>query len=273
MQPIGILDSGVGGLSVLSEIHRLLPHEALFYVADQAHLPYGEKTLEEVRHYSEGITRFLLAQGAKLIVIACNTASAAALHPLRQTFPDVPFVGLEPAIRPASQRTQAGKIAVIATAATFQGELYASLIERYAYDLDVIAQACPELVALAERGGPWEDEDYMAVADLLADIRESGADELVLGCTHFPFLRPLLQSALPHSEIIDPAPAVARQVARLLDYDPDSPPLAFSAQTPIYATSGPGDRFQAQIANLLKLSYPPPVLSRKWAWGGGGVVG
>ena len=214
---IGILDSGIGGLSILRELAALLPHENLLYIADQAHLPYGTRPLEEVQQYTEAITRYMLAQGVKIIVVACNTASAAALYHLREVFPAMSFVGMEPAVRPAAQGTTQGKIAVIATAATFQGQLYASLVERFAADIEVITRACPELVVLAERGGAWTINDYAFVWELMADIRASQADQLVLGCTHFAFVKPLLQAALGEKvAIIDPAPAVARQAARVL---------------------------------------------------------
>ncbi|HNS38606.1 MAG TPA: aspartate/glutamate racemase family protein, partial [Anaerolineaceae bacterium] len=126
--PIGIFDSGVGGLSVVRAIQRILPEHPLIYLADQAHVPYGPRPLEEVRQFSESITRYLLGQGARLIVVACNTASAAALHALRATFPDIPFVGMEPAVKPAAEQTVTGVVGVLATPATFQGALYASVV-------------------------------------------------------------------------------------------------------------------------------------------------
>lgn len=249
--PLGVMDSGIGGLSVLREIRRLLPQVDLLYVADQANLPYGPRSLAEVQGFSEGITRFLLEQGAGAIVIACNTASAAALHYLRQTFPTVPFVGLEPAVRPAARDTQHGKIAVIATEATFQGQLYASLIERYAENINVVTRACPELVTLAERGAPYTPDDYALVADSLRSIRESGADQLVLGCTHFTFLTPLIQAAIGESmRIIDPAPAVARQVERIAQEKNLLPNHQRQGRT-VYMTTGHKARFVRQIKQLL----------------------
>ena len=131
--PLGILDSGIGGLSVAREIQQHLPHENIIYLADQVHLPYGQRPLDEVRRFMEGITHFMQAQDVKLLVVACNTASAAALQHLRRTFSDtIPFVGMEPALRPAARDTASGRIGVIATAATFQGALFASLIDRFA---------------------------------------------------------------------------------------------------------------------------------------------
>ncbi|OQX61535.1 MAG: glutamate racemase, partial [Anaerolinea sp. 4484_236] len=136
--PIGIFDSGVGGLSVLRAIRQQMPAENLLYFADQGHVPYGPRTLEEVRAFSESITDFLLEQSAKLIVVACNTASAAALHYLRESFPDMPFVGMEPAVKPAAEHTNSGVVGVLATPATFQGALYASVVERFAKEVTVL---------------------------------------------------------------------------------------------------------------------------------------
>ena len=254
---IGVLDSGVGGLSVLREIKARLPEQDLIFVADQINLPYGPRQLSEVQQFSEGISRFLVDAGAHVIVIACNTASAAALHDLRATFPQIPFVGMEPAIRPASRDTLRGKIGVIATAATFQGKLYASLLERYAKGVDVIPRACPELVLLAERGAPWTSDDYQLVADLLADLRAADVDQLVLGCTHFPFVEPLLRAAMGEDvAIVDPAPAIARQVERVLEAPAEDGQV-------IYHTTGDADRLRRQIQGLLG-DADPNVQPLRW---------
>ncbi len=249
--PIGVLDSGIGGLSVLQEIQKRLPHEHLIFVADQAHLPYGPRSLQEVQQFSEGITRYFLSQGAKLIVLACNTASAAALHYLRAKFPDVPFVGMEPAIKPAARDTKTGVIGVIATAATFQGELYASLLDRFAQDITVVTRPCPELVTLAERGNPWTESDIREVREILSPIIHAKADQLVLGCTHFSFLKPVLRAALPeHVAIIDPGPAVARQVERVLN---EKHLLANRNQMgkTVYYTTASADHLRRQMNGLM----------------------
>ncbi len=214
---IGVFDSGVGGLSVWREVVRHLPHEDTLYLADQRHVPYGVRSLDEVRAFAEGITRFLIAQGAKIIVIACNTASAAALHDLRRIFPEVPFVGMEPAVKPAAERSQNGIVGVIATEATFQGELFASLLERYASDVDVLTQVCPGLVDAVESGALDAPETEALLQTCLTPLVEAGIDQLVLGCTHYPFLRPTIQRVVSDNiAIIDPAPAVARQTGRVL---------------------------------------------------------
>jgi glutamate racemase len=215
--PIGIFDSGVGGLSVVREIMALLPAQPIIYLADQAHAPYGQRPLTEIRALSEGVARFLLAEGAGVIVIACNTASAAALHGLRAQFPTVPFVGMEPAVKPAVERTRTGQVGVIATAATFQGELFASLLDRYAGRVVIHTQICPELVPLVEAGELDSPRTRGAVTQYLAPLLAAEIDQLVLGCTHYPFLRPLIEEiAGAGVAVIDPAPAVARQAGRVL---------------------------------------------------------
>jgi glutamate racemase len=207
----------VGGLSVWREIARQLPHEDTLYLADQAHVPYGLRQIAEVRQFSEGITRFLLAQGAKVIVVACNTASAAALRHLRRTFPDVPFVGMEPAVKPAAERTRNRVVGVIATPATFQGELFASLVERYAGDVRVITRVCPGLVEAVEAGALDTPATEALLRESLTPLVEAGVDQLVLGCTHYPFLRPAIERVVGAGvTVIDPAPAVARQTRRVL---------------------------------------------------------
>jgi glutamate racemase len=214
---VGVFDSGVGGLSVARELMHQQPAQPLIYLADQAHTPYGQRALPEIRGLAEAITRFLLGQGARVIVIACNTASAAALHWLRHEFPGVPFVGMEPAVKPAAEHTRCGRVGIMATAATFQGELFASLLDRYAGNVTVRTQVCPELVPLVEAGELDSERTRQAVRSYLTPLLEAGVDQLVLGCTHYPFLRPIIEEvAGPGVEIIDPAPAVARQAGRVL---------------------------------------------------------
>ena len=149
--PIGVFDSGVGGLSVLSAIRELLPNQAMIYIADQAHVPYGTRSLEEVRQFSTGITRFLIDQGSKLIVVACNTASVASLKSLREEFTDIPFVGMEPAVKPAAEQTHSRVVGVLATYATFQGAMYASVVERFAQGVTILQDHCPGLVTEIEK--------------------------------------------------------------------------------------------------------------------------
>ena len=216
-RPIGVFDSGVGGLSVWREIVRQAPYEDTIYLADQAHVPYGRRSLAEVQRYAKAIVRFLLDRGAEVIVVACNTASAAALRDLRRTFPQVPFVGMEPAVKPAAERTTNGVVAVIATEATFQGELFASLLERYACGVEVLTQVCPGLVEAVEGGTLEALETEALLRQCLAPLVEAAVDQLVLGCTHYSFLRPTIERIIGEGiAVIDPAPAVARQTGVVL---------------------------------------------------------
>jgi len=256
---VGIFDSGVGGLSVWREVVRQLPHEQTLYLADQAHVPYGHRRLAEVRGFSEGITRFLLDLGAKIIVVACNTASAAALHRLRSTFPDVPFVGMEPAVKPAVERTRNGVVGVIATPATFQGQLFASLLERYAGDVQVLTQICPGLVEAVEAGALDTPETEMLVRECVSPLVEASVDQLVLGCTHYPFLRPAIERMIGEGvTVVDPAPAVARQTGRVLArLGLASIPSADAARRRdraghhVFYTSGDAATFASMIGQLL----------------------
>ena len=195
-----------------------MPNEEIIFVADQAHVPYGPRPLEEVRFFSEQITRFLMGEGARLIVVACNAASAAALHHLRTTFPGFPFVGMEPAIKPAAETTRTGVVGVLATPATFQGALYASVIERFAGGVRVIQDTCPGLVAQIEAGELDGRETRAILEKALLPMLAAGIDTVVLGCTHYPFVIPLIQEISgPGVRVIDPAPAVARQAKRVLE--------------------------------------------------------
>jgi glutamate racemase len=215
--PVGIFDSGVGGLSVLHAIREQLPDQDLLYFADQAHVPYGSRSLLEVRSFCEAITRYLLAQGCPLIVVACNTASAAALGYLRKVFTDVPFVGMEPAIKPAAEQTQTGVVGVLATPATFQSELYASVVERFASGVTLLQDPCPGLVAQIEKGDFNGAKTRQILKKALLPMLEKHIDTIVLGCTHYPFIIPLIREiAGDKVRVIDPAPAVARQTVRLL---------------------------------------------------------
>lgn len=249
--PIGVFDSGVGGLSVWRELVRQLPHEDTLYLADQAHVPYGSRVLAEVRAFSEGITRFLLAWGAKAIVVACNAASAAALHHLRATFPEVPFVGMEPALKPAAENTATGVVGVIATPATFQGELFASLVERFASDVKVLTRACPGLVEAVEAGELDTPNTEALLQECLAPLVDAGIDRLVLGCTHYPFLTPLIEQVVGSAvTVIDPSPAVARQTRRVLARQGLEAALGRGGQHVFY-TSGVVDSFAAMVERLV----------------------
>lgn len=216
--PIGVFDSGVGGLSVLREVRALMPQENIIYFGDQGHVPYGPRPMKQIQDFSEGITRFLLAQNAKIIVVACNTASAAALKYLRETFPDVQFVGMEPAVKPAAEKTQTGKVGVLATPATFQGALYASVVERFANGVELFQNTCSGLVQQIERGNLNGDDTKKILEDALHPMLEKNIDTVVLGCTHYPFVIPLIEWIVGEKvRVIDPAPSVAKQVKRLVE--------------------------------------------------------
>ncbi len=271
LQPIGIFDSGIGGLTVLRAIHQLMPDEPLLYLADQEHVPYGLRSLEEVRHFSEVITSYLLDQGSRLIVVACNTASAAALKYLRQVFPEVPFVGMEPAVKPAAERTHSGVVGVLATPATFQGALYASVVERFGRGVKLLQHTCPGLVAQIENGELESIETFRILEEALKPMLEQGIDTVVLGCTHYPFVIPLIQQIVgPEVRVIDPAPAVARQVQRLLVasnlLDLDSPSREDVPGKPRnllhFITTGDPVRMEAILPGLI--GEKAPVESLIW---------
>ena len=211
---IGVFDSGLGGLSVVREVLALEPSAHILYVGDRAWAPYGERTLDDVRARSETITAHLLDAGADTVAIACNTASAAALAHMRARHPRRVFVGMEPAVKPAVALTKTGTIGVLATPATFQGALYASVVDRFAAGTRVIDAPCPGWMQLVE--DPPDEATIRSVLERdLHPILQGGADVLVLGCTHYPFLRHHIEAiAGPGVAIVDPGVAVARQVIR-----------------------------------------------------------
>ncbi len=260
--PIAVFDSGVGGLSVWREIVRQLPEQSTLYIADQAHIPYGPRPLEEIRRYAEGIARFALAQGARVIVVACNTASGAALQHLRQAFPEVAFVGMEPAVKPAVEHTQRGIVGVIATPATFQGELFRRLVARYAGQVQVLTQTCPGLVERVEAGALNTPDTRAALHEYLHPLLEAGIDQLVLGCTHYPFLSEAIAEVVgPEVALIDPAPAVARQVGRVLEARGLRAPQGSVGHHHFYTTGDPA-RLAEQAQRLV--GYTGPVSALQW---------
>jgi glutamate racemase len=259
-QPIGIFDSGVGGLSVLRHVRARLPHERLLYVADQAHVPYGSRSAAEIRQLSLAITHFLLAREAKLIVVACNTASAAALTYLRETLPAVPFVGMEPAVKPAAAQTRSGKVGVLATPGTFGSPRYATLMARFARNVMVFEDPCTGLVAQIEAGYVDDPATEALLRGCLRPMLAAGVDTLVLGCTHYPFVQPLIERTAAQLvedagletavAIIDPAPAVARQTARVLAQRGLLAPVTQVGGVELL-TSGDAARFAALSRSLL----------------------
>jgi glutamate racemase len=215
--PIGIFDSGLGGLTVVREILGQLPAERVVYVGDTGHAPYGERTREEIRDFSLGIGRFLTrVKGCRAIVVACNTATAAGVDALRSSLA-VPIVGMEPGVKPAVAATRTGRVAVLATVSTLNAGRFATLVDRHARDITVFTQPCPGLVTSVEAGDFDSPAVYALVSEYVRPLLAQQVDTLVLGCTHFPLLRPVIAAvAGPEVAIIDTAPAVVQQLSRLL---------------------------------------------------------
>ena len=250
--PIGIFDSGVGGLSVLRAIRAQMPEESLLYFGDQGHIPYGPRPMEQIRDFSEAITNFLLEHDAKIIVVACNTASAAALKYLREKFPYVHFVGMEPAVKPAAETTKTGKVGVLATPATFQGALYTSVVERFATGVELFQNTCNGLVQQIERGNLNGGETRKILENALNPMLKKNIDTVVLGCTHYPFVIPLIQEIVGEKvRVIDPAPAVARQVKRLLEAEGVRNNSSALGEVRFY-TSGDPEEFKSLSSVLLR---------------------
>lgn len=215
-QAIGVFDSGVGGLSVWKELIRILPNEDFVYYADNANCPYGPKSKDEVIALSNKVASFLIKQGVKMIVVACNTATAASIDYLRSTY-SIPFVGMEPAIKPAALNTKTGCIGVLATAGTLSGGLFNKTRQKYAADKKVIMQVGTGLVELVESGQHHSDEAFALLTEYISPMLEANADQIVLGCTHYPFFRPLVDKiAGKNVTIVDSAPAVAKRAYDLL---------------------------------------------------------
>lgn len=214
---IGVFDSGVGGLSVFRELYALMPEQDYVYLSDAAHCPYGNKPVEYIIERAEAITRFLIDKGAEVVVIACNTATAAAVKYLREKYP-TPFVGMEPAIKPAALTSKTGVVGVLATANTFKGSLYHNTLEKFASDVQVIEKVGEGLVEFVESGQTEGPEVEKVLHKYIDPMIEAGADAIVLGCTHYPFLEPVIgKIASEEVSIINPAPAIALQTKRVLD--------------------------------------------------------
>ena len=219
---IGIFDSGVGGLSVFREIRKLLPEESYIYYSDNAHCPYGEKTREYIIDRARQITGFLLSKGADIIVVACNTATAAAISTLRNEY-NVPFIGMEPAVKPAAAQTKTGTVGVLATAGTLKAEKYLTTRGKYAEEVRFVEHVGEGFVELVESGIIKGEEAEATVGRSLLPLLEAGADTIVLGCTHYPFLAETIAKVAsefcPEREIsiIDPAPAVAKHLMEIME--------------------------------------------------------
>jgi glutamate racemase len=247
--PVGVFDSGVGGVSVLREIQRELPAEELIYVADSAYAPYGDKPVEEIQDRAFRIVEFLIGQRAKAIVVACNTATGVAVEALRARW-SLPFVAIEPAVKPAAAATRTGIVGVLATRQTIASPRFARLAETWANGARILAQPCPGLVEQIEHGALTTPETRDLVASFVRPLVDQGADTLVLGCTHYPFVEPLIASiAGPGVTIINPASAVARELRRRLTESKLLAPAKDRGNTR-YRTSGAPQHLAAMLVTL-----------------------
>ncbi len=250
MANIGVFDSGVGGLWILKHLQSELSQYNYIFFGDQGHVPYGERSMEEIKSFSLEITKFLIKNDCKIIVIACNTASAASLKYLREKFPEILFVGMEPAIKPAVEITHTGKVGVLATPATFQGELYNSVVERFAKDVEIFKDTCSGLVDQIEEGNLNGVETEGILNRALTPMLEKNIDTVVLGCTHYPFVIPLIKKITGDKvNVIDPTSAIVRQVKHLIEESKLSNNEAQDGQVYIF-TSGNIDIMKPVLFNL-----------------------
>lgn len=241
---VGLFDSGLGGLSILREVLLQAPGLDIHYHADQARLPWGPRPPDELRQYCRRITAQLAGRGCERIVLACNTASAVALQDLRNSFPELQFVGMEPAIKPAARLTRTGTVGLLATPATLAGELLAQTRARHAPHIDIVSDPCHGLAEAIEAGEPTRVEELLQA--IITPMTRAHADVLVLGCTHYPFASDTIaRIAGPTVAIVDPAPAVASQLLRLI------PDPAAGSGSRVYSTSGNPELFNARACTLL----------------------
>jgi len=238
--PIGVLDSGLGGLSVFSEIVRLLPEESVIYYGDGKNCPYGEKPKEEIIKISDEIVCFLIGHGCKLIVLACNTATADAIDYLREKYPDTPFVGMEPAVKPAVMSTRTGVVGILATAPTLEGRHFKDNYLKYAGEAAIIPVVGEGFVNIVENGEIESHEAESAVRKIIDPLIEKNVDRIVLGCTHYPFLKDVINKIIGEREIeiINPAPAVVRRIENLLVEKRISAPSGNLPYYEFYSSSG-----------------------------------
>jgi glutamate racemase len=253
-QAIGIFDSGVGGTSIWKEIHELLPNERTIYLADSKHAPYGPKGKERIRALSKKNTEYLLNKGCKLIVVACNTATTNAITFLRQYY-DVPFIGIEPAIKPAALQTQTNAIGILATKGTLSSELFHKASSLYSHSIDIVEQVGEGIVPLIEDGQLYSEEMITLLKTYIKPMLDANIDHLVLGCTHYPYLIPILKDLLPETvKIIDSGEAVAKQTKAVLGANNL---LNISTETPKHQfyTNGNPEVMQQLIGERFKAEY------------------
>lgn len=252
-QAIGIFDSGVGGLSIWRELVKTLPKESVIYFADNANCPYGPKSKNEIINFVSKLVEFLISKNCKIIIVACNTATAAAIDFLRANY-SLPFIGMEPAVKPAALNSKTKSIAVLATEGTFNGKLYIETSRRYAKDVVLNIKVGDKLVDIVENGLINDPYTEKHLASLVKPLIEKNIDHLVLGCTHYPFLLDKLKKVLPENvKIIDPAPAVIKQTKKVLEQND----LLNSAGNPFYEfySSGNSDILKSILKDITKIDY------------------
>ncbi len=247
---IGIFDSGVGGLSVLREVRKVLPDESFVYFGDSANVPYGGRSDVKIRRLSEAALQVLLRYSPNLVVIACNTATSIAVNQLRLDHPSLPIVGVVPVLKTAASATKTKCVAVLATYATLTSRTYQNLKEQYARDVNVVELALPEWVMFVEHGNVDGDDVRASMSSVAMQVASSKADVAALGCTHFPFLRKTISEAMPRVEVIDSGPAVARQVVRVLTANRALPADGATGGV-TYLCSGDPGAFSAIASKLL----------------------
>lgn len=256
---IGVFDSGVGGISVLQHIRQTLPRERLVYVADSGHVPYGDKAPSYIEQRSHTLTRFLIGQGADAIVIACNTATAAAVASLRNQF-SLPIIGMEPAVKPAVAATRNGVVGVLATIGTLESARFAALLERYGEEVEIITQGCPGLVEQVELGELASAKTRELIEHFTAPLLARGADTLILGCTHYPFLAPLIREVAGNGIVlVDTGAAVARQLQRRIQIE-----LPERAKPIGAAQDKPGGKHEAQFFTSGDPAQASRIMSALW---------
>lgn len=249
-RPIGIIDSGIGGISVWKEVSSLLPHESIMYVADQAHLPYGTKTATQIKVYSQQILAFMREKDVKAVVLACNSITVTALEWLRAEFPELPIIGTVPAIKKAVEISKNKKIGVLSTIATARSSYQEHLIEEFASDCDVETIGTDALVPLVEQPHSVS-VTAKTVQEVMRPFQNSGCDTIVLGCTHYPFLKESIQKVMgEHVRVIDSGKAIAKQVSRVVtNNNTQAPPQSIALYQ--FLTTDEKASFQKQLVRLL----------------------
>jgi glutamate racemase len=257
--PIGVFDSGVGGLSVLREIRRELPAEDLIYVADSGYAPYGDRSEDYVRRRAIAVMEFLRSQGAKAVVVACNTATGVAVDALRDRY-DLPIVAIEPAVKPAVAQTRSRIVGVLATTQTLSGQKFAKLVSTHAGDVEVLTQACPGLVDQVEAGALTSTKTRSLVEQYIRPLLDNGADTIVLGCTHYPFVGDVIREVAGSSvTVIDSAVPVARELRRRLEAHGLLAPDDRQGSEAFWTTGAP-DSVRAVVAQLWRGSVDVHVV-------------